>query len=174
MKPATYQSGVLCPFLWSLLSFPIWGQCQISPRDLLRLQTNIGTQKIVFHWYVGKVVLEECQAYTRCFMNAYLILHCVRKIILAYSLAYTRCSMQVCLLPLCVGALYLSNVSYILGANACMPSPPCEWVMLYEISVWHVPGVQCLAWLNLCVKYMNVFFSLLRESCTKKLVHAGS
>lgn len=59
-------------------------------------------------------------------MNAYLILHCVRKIILAYSLAYTRCSMQVCFLPLCVGVLYLSNVSYILGANACMPSPPCE------------------------------------------------
>ena len=113
------HSGVVC----SLLSFPIWGQCQISPRNLLKLQVNVNTQKIVsFTDVLCNAILELCQTHTRCFVHAYLILQCVSKIILAYSLAYTRCFMKVSFLFLCVGVLYLSSVSYILGANACLLS----------------------------------------------------
>ena len=120
-------SGLLFSLVCSLLSFPIWGQGRISPRNLLKLQVNISTQKIVsFTDVLGKAMLELCQTYTRCFMHAYLILQYVSKIILAYSLAPTRCFMQASFLSLCVGVWYLSSVSYILGANACMLSLPYE------------------------------------------------
>lgn len=40
IKPATYQPGVTCIFLWSLPALCGWGWFQIIPGQLLRLQTN--------------------------------------------------------------------------------------------------------------------------------------